>query len=70
MHLGIGWPRGRNFTFVPNTVHRTKSCFLHVVPILFLHYQKLRKQYNCEICEDTVYNVMCTGPCIILINEE
>ena len=27
MHLGIGWPRGRNFIFVPNTVHRKISYF-------------------------------------------
>jgi hypothetical protein len=57
MHLGIGWPRGRNFIFVPNTVH-IKNHILHVGPILLLYYQKLRKQYKCEICKDIVYNAV------------
>ena len=64
MHLRIGWPRGRNFVFVPNTAHRKKkNHILHVGPILFLYYQKLRKQYKCEICKDTVYNAVSGWHC-------
>jgi hypothetical protein len=40
MHLGICWPKERNFSFVPSTVDRKKSHFAY---ILFLHYQKLKK---------------------------
>jgi hypothetical protein len=35
MHLGIGLPRGSNFIFVPNTVHRKKSYFACRLYIVF-----------------------------------
>jgi hypothetical protein len=50
--------QGEEISFLFLILDTEKNQTLHVDPILFLHYQKLRKQYICEICKDTVYNAV------------
>ena len=56
--LGYRLAKGKKFHFLFLVLYTEKNHILHVGPILFVYYQKLRKQCKCEICKDTEYNAV------------